>query len=103
VAFQLFVVSKKVVQVGGLACLQGSQYCDTLHDHTVSLMGDCVVLQSKNHSMILQHCDNLTSHVGVTYLRFEVFVVEMLKIQAARDVELCGRVVTMFERTVVLS
>jgi hypothetical protein len=47
-----------------------SQYHDTLHDHTVSLLGDCVVLQSKNHSMILQHCNNITSHIGVTYLRF---------------------------------
>jgi hypothetical protein len=41
VVFQLFVVSKKAFQVGDLACLQGSQYCDTVHDHTVSLMGDC--------------------------------------------------------------
>jgi len=80
VVFQLFVISKKVVQVGGLACLLGSQYCDSLHDHTVSLMGDCVVLQSKNYSMHLQHCDNLTSLIGVTYLRFEVFRVVMLKI-----------------------
>jgi hypothetical protein len=103
VVFQLFVVSKKVVQVEGLACPQGGQYCDTLHDHTVSLMGDCVFLQSKNHIMNLHHCDNLRSHIGVTYLRFEVFIVVMLKIQAAWDVELCGRVVTMFERIVVLS
>ena len=53
--------------------------------------------------MNLQHCDNLTSHIEVTFLRFEVFIVVMLKIQAAWDVELCGRVVTMFERIVVLS
>jgi hypothetical protein len=101
--FQLFVVFKKVVQVGGLACLRGSRYCDTVHDHMVSLMGDCLVLQSKNHSMNIQHCDNLRSHIRVTYLRFEVFIVVTLKIQATWDVEFCGRVVTIFERIVVLS
>lgn len=53
--------------------------------------------------MNLKQCDNLTSHIGVTYLRFEVFVVVMLKIQAAWDLELCRRVVTLFERIVVLS
>lgn len=66
-------------------------------------MGHCVVLQSKHHSVNLKQCDNLTSHIGVTYLRFEVFVVVMLKIQAAWDLELYGRVVTVFERIVVLS
>jgi hypothetical protein len=53
--------------------------------------------------MNVQHCDNLTFHIEVTYLRSEVFIVVMLKIQAAWDLELCGRVVTMFERIVVLS
>ena len=45
--------------------------------------------------MNIQHCDSLRSNIGVTYLRFEVFIVVMLKIQATWDVELCRRVVTM--------
>jgi hypothetical protein len=51
--------------------------------------------------MNLQHCADLRSHI--TYLRYEGFIVVMLKIQATWDVELCGLVVTTFERIVVLS